>query len=74
MTDVHDDAPAGLETTQGVAPHPDRKSTGDPSAPPSAATDTLGALAVEEADARTRQAERAERERRGEDEPEAHPS
>lgn len=46
---AYGDAPAGIQ----------RKQTGDPDAPPAAATDTLGKLMASEADSRSKQAEQA---------------
>lgn len=50
--------PEGLERAYGEAPAGGRKVTGDPDAPPAAATDTLGNAMERQAEAREAQAER----------------
>lgn len=51
-------AEKGLEKAYGEAPPSGRKVTGDRTAPPAAATDTLGDAMERQADARQAQAER----------------
>lgn len=56
MAEDPDSNPTGLDAAYGKAPGVGRKQTGDPDAPPAAATDTLGDLMMNEAKARDAQA------------------